>query len=153
MDAVPPRLCKRPIRDLIHPDRTRRRPIHLERLPSQRPAPVCPHHRIAGALYLSKRSQKFRRDDIRRVLPEDRSVLLPRLVGSLVKRAADRQEQLRWLAHDLIGPIGCKPKREGNRDDNDKPRGGRRTPERSKPTPTQARARPEHRNAEAAPAF
>src|SRR5882724_10254500 len=84
---------------------------------------------------------------------EDGAVFLPRLGRRLVKRTADREEQLRWLAHDLVGEIESKPKREGQYQPDDNLRVRRQAPERPPPAPTQARTRPELQDDEAAPAL
>src|SRR5208283_4148574 len=108
-NTISPRLGKRAVRNLVHPNRTRCRAVHVERRPLPGPAPVGSRHRIAGALDLRKRREQFWRNHIRRVLLKDRSVLQPSLRRRFVQRAADWKEQFRWLANSLISPVESEP--------------------------------------------
>src|SRR5258706_3075282 len=152
MNALPPRLGKGPVRDLIHPNCARRRPIHVERFALQRPAPVSPRHGIAGAFDLREGGEQVCGNDVRGMFFEDGAVFLPRLGRRLIQRAADREEQFRWLAHDLVGKIESKPKREGQYQPDNDLRVRWQAPERPPPAPTQTRTRPELRDGEAAAA-
>ena len=112
MNAVAPRLGKRSIRNLIHPHRTRSRPVHLERFWPHCPTPIRPHHRIARSFHLRESCEKVRCDHLSCMLSKDRRVLSPRFEWCLIERAAHGKEQLRWLADGLVGPVDRQPKRE-----------------------------------------
>src|SRR5574341_416803 len=86
VDAVAFRFAERPVGDLVHADRARRRLVQLQGIPCQLPTPVGPGHGVPPALHLGERSQQFGCDDRGRMLAEERSVLLPRLGGALVER-------------------------------------------------------------------
>src|SRR5580698_4954809 len=56
-DTKASRLGKGAIRELIHADRARGWPIHLERLSRPRPAPIGARHRISGTFHLRYRGE------------------------------------------------------------------------------------------------
>jgi len=112
VNAIAPRLAEGPVRDLEHADRTRRRPVHVEGILRQAPAPVGPRDWIAGAFGLRQRGKEVGRDDSRRMLAENRRVLPPGFGGSLVQLPAHGEKQLGRLARDLNHPVGRQPKRD-----------------------------------------
>ena len=85
VDAVALCLAERPVGDLVHADRARRRLVERKGIPRPLPPPVCPRHRVPSPLDLRQRSQQFRCDDRSRMLAEERSVFVPRLGGTLVE--------------------------------------------------------------------
>src|SRR5512138_3887279 len=116
VNAVTAGLFERAIRDLIHADGARCRPIHFEGMCVERPAPIRAHDRIARAFDLRKRSQELRGDRARRVLAKDPLVGRPRLGGRLVQRPAHGEEQLGRLEDDLIDSVDDEPKRNDRRE-------------------------------------
>ena len=112
VNAITPRLAERPVSDLEHADRARCRPVHVERILRQAPAPVGPHDWIAGAFGLRQRGEEVGRNDSRCMLAEHRRVLPPGLGGGLVQLPAHGEKQLGRLARDLNHPVGRQPKRD-----------------------------------------
>ena len=60
--AVAPGLPEGGVGDLVHADRARRGPVHVERVPRHPPAPVGAGHRVARALHLGQRGEQLGRD-------------------------------------------------------------------------------------------
>ncbi len=128
--------CEGTVGHLIHPNRTRRRPIHFERLDSPRPAPVRARDRVAGALRLRKRCEELGRDRRGGVLVKDRRVAAPCLGGGLEQRPADWKKQLRGLTDDLVYPVDGERQRQQCDGDDGNLDGARRAAEY--PTPAAA---------------
>src|SRR5271170_1569870 len=101
MNAEVARFLERAVRHLVHTHGARRRSVDLERPQCPGPAPVGACYRIAGPFYLRERCEKFGRNRLRRMLPEDRRVAAPGLRRRLEERATDGEKQLRGLADNL----------------------------------------------------
>jgi hypothetical protein len=128
MDAVAPRVPERAVRDLVHPDRARRRLVDLEGIPGPTPPPVGPGHRIARALDLGQRGQQIGRHDGRGMLAEERPVPPPGLGRRLVERAAHREKHLGGLANHLVHPVHRQYEHQNDGRPRDEPDRQRRGP-------------------------
>src|SRR3984957_7178303 len=91
-DAVILRFRKGSIRHLIHSDRTRCRPVDLERPHFPRPPPIGSRNGIARPLLLSECGQKLGSNRLGRMPAEYRGVARPSLGWSLEQGAADGEE-------------------------------------------------------------
>ena len=97
---------------------------------------------IARALDLRERREQVRRHDRRRVALEQPPVGTPRLGRILVELPADREEQLRRLADDLIRPVHGEEQRHEDDREHRELHGARRAAERLDQPLPRARARP-----------
>ena len=143
VDAIVARLGKGGVGDLVHADRARSRPVNLQGPEHPRPAPVGAHQRIARALDLRQRRQQLRRDAARGVAPEERPVLPPGLLRSLIEGAAHRKEQLRGLADDLVESVQRQRQDRSERDAETDAQRERRAFEPAQPAPPERPGRPQ----------
>ena len=104
-DAILPRLGERAVGDLKHAERARGRTIDLKKAPRPLPAPFGSGDRIAVALDLSQRGEKFRRNNACRMLLEKSPVTLPSGHGTLREGGTERGKDLTRLADNLIDQV------------------------------------------------
>ena len=126
VDAVALRLLKRPVGDLVHADRARRRLIPLQGIPRRTPPPVGPRHGVASPFAWASAASSSGGDDGGRMFAEERAVFLPGLGGAFVERVVQGKEDFGRFVERVIRPVDAEPEEEKEDRDQDGPQGRRR---------------------------